>query len=329
MPRDQVQVRAARHLGLDIRNQRIDHVGAAGDRALLAEDAAVHVGQQVGVVVDLAAEHHAIDVLQVLVALVQRLDAAVDDDVQLREFLLQPIHRLVAERRNLAVLLRRQAFQPGLARMHDEGLAAGFGDGLDEAAHEHVVLGLVHAEAMLDGHRQPAGAAHLGDRLGHQCGLVHQAGAEAVLLHALGGAAAVEVDLVVAVARADLGALAQLMGIGAAQLQRHRMLALVEAQVAIAAAVEDRVDRDHLGVEQRALGDQAQEVPAVPIGPVHHRGDAEAQGRVSDRGRRACVGIVLLQLLFPFRGLACAPRGCRGLRSADRARRDAGPKRRY
>ena len=38
-------------------------------------------------------------------------------------------------------------------------------------------------------------------------------------------------------------------------------------------AMEDRAGSDHLGVEQGVLGEQAQEEPAVAVGPVHHWGD--------------------------------------------------------
>ena len=43
-------------------------------------------------------------------------------------------------------------------------------------------------------------------------------------------------------------------------------------------AMQDRAGGDHLGVEQGVLGEQAQEEPAVTVGPVHHGGDGEAAG---------------------------------------------------
>ena len=36
----------------------------------------------------------------------------------------------------------------------------------------------------------------------------------------------------------------------------------------------------HLGVQQRAPRQVTVEHPAMPVGPVHHRGDAEAVGQV-------------------------------------------------
>ena len=54
------------------------------------------------------------------------------------------------------------------------------------------------------------------------------------------------------------------------------MLGRIEAEQARAIAVQHRGRGDHLGVEQRVRRQQAMEVPAVPVRPVHHRGDAEA-----------------------------------------------------
>ena len=52
-------------------------------------------------------------------------NAAVDDDRQVRMRGLQPVHEVVVERRDVAVLARRQAFEPGLARVHDQRIGAG------------------------------------------------------------------------------------------------------------------------------------------------------------------------------------------------------------
>src|SRR5690606_16353777 len=60
--------------------------------------------------------------------------------------------------------------------------------------------------------------------------LAHQAGAEAARLHTVGRAADVQVDLVIAEGRADAGRLGQLLRLGPAQLQRHRVLDGVEPQ---------------------------------------------------------------------------------------------------
>ena len=185
------------------------------------------------------------------------------------------MHDVVAQRRNFAVFLRRKSLQHGVARMDDEDLAAGGRDGADEVADEAVIFAVVEPDPVLDRHRNRNRIAHGLDAVRDERGLRHQAGAEAARLHAFGRAAAVEVDLVVAPALAQLRAGGELRGIAAAQLQRQRMLGGIEIEVMRDVAVRERAARDHLGVEPRARRDEAQEVPAVAVGPVHHRRDAE------------------------------------------------------
>ena len=59
----------------------------------------------------------------------------------------------------------------------------------------------------------------------------------------------------------------------AAELQRDRVLARRIAEQPLAVAVDDRLGGDHLGVEQRAPRQQTMEDAAMPVRPVHHRGD--------------------------------------------------------
>ena len=163
--------------------------------------------------------------------------------------------------------------------MHDEGIAAGVGDGADEIAHEAVILDLVDADAVLDGDVDRHRVAHRLDAVGHQLRLGHQAGAERALLHPLGRAAAVQVDLVVAVLLAQLRAGGQVGRIAAAQLQGDRMLFLVEAQMALDVAIHQRAGGHHLGVQPGVARDLPVEHAAVAVGPVHHRRDRQAAGR--------------------------------------------------
>ena len=164
--------------------------------------------------------------------------------------------------------------------MDDEHVAARRGDGADEVADECVRLVVIESDPVLDGHRHRHGVAHRLDAIGDDRRLRHQARAEAAGLHALGRAAAIEIDLVVAPALAQLRARGELAGIAAAELQRERMLGRIEIEVMRDVAVRERAARDHLGVEPRVRRDQAQEEPAVPVGPVHHRRDAQSMRQV-------------------------------------------------
>ena len=154
---------------------------------------------------------------------VEVLDAAVEDDRQLGARGLEPVDAVVVERRDLAVLLRRQTVEPRLARVHDEGAAAGAGDRIDEALQVGLAVLLVDADAALDGDGHGDALLHGGDAGGDQLRLRHEAGAEAALLHAVGGAADVEVDLVVAETFTDRGGFGERGRIGAAELQRDGM----------------------------------------------------------------------------------------------------------
>ena len=72
---------------------------------------------------------------------------------------------------------------------------------------------------------------------------------------------------------ADARASGKRARLGAAKLQRHRMLGRIEPQQPRAVAVQHRAGGQHLGIEQRAARQQAMEEPAMPVGPFHHRSD--------------------------------------------------------
>ena len=148
--------------------------------------------------VGLAPNHHAVQQSQLRLQLGMRGDTAVQHHRQCREVALERMHQFVAQRRNLAVLLGRQALEPGIAGVHDEDLATGLTDRTDEVAHKTIVLFAVYAYAVLDRHRYRHGITHGLDAIGHQTRLGHQTGAKRAALHALGRAAAVQVDLVIA-----------------------------------------------------------------------------------------------------------------------------------
>ncbi len=106
-------------------------------------------------------------------------------------------------------------------------------------------------------------------------GLRHQAGAETAGLNPVAGATAIQIDGIITPAGADPGALGQFAGVRAAELERDRMFGRVEVQQPGSVAMQNGPGRDHFGIQNRPGREQAQEKPAMPIGPVHHRGDAQ------------------------------------------------------
>jgi len=160
--------------------------------------------------------------------------------------------------------------------VHDEGGDARLGHGADEVAHEAVVLDSVDADAMLHGDRDRNDIAHRAAAITHEGRFGHQAGAESTVLHPFRGAAAVQVDLVVAPRLTEFRGMCQRGRVGAAQLQRDRVLLAMKAQMAFDIAVLQRAGRHHLGVQPGVRRQQAVEVAAVPVGPVEHRRDGEA-----------------------------------------------------
>src|SRR5262249_54372310 len=95
------------------------------------------------------------------------------------------------------------------------------------------------------------------------------------LLHPVGRAADVEVDLVVAEIGRDAGASRERARVRAAELERHRMLGGIEADGAGAGAGRHRAGPHPLRIDARAAREQAMKEPAMAVGPVHHRRNTE------------------------------------------------------
>ncbi len=159
--------------------------------------------------------------------------------------------------------------------MNRESPAAGSGNLRDKGGERLVGIHLVDTDARLDGDRSLDSRDHRRHAVSHQVRLCHQAGAEAAALHPVAGAAEVQVDLIVAEVGAGARRHGEIRRLRTPELQRHRMLAGIEGQKALPVAVQDRSAGDHLGVEQRVSADATQEGPVVPVGPVHHGGNAE------------------------------------------------------
>ena len=89
---------------------------------------------------------------------------------------------------------------------------------------------------------------------------------------------ALEEDMALTNVALDLLGQARMWLSYAAQLQGDGVLLGVEIQVARDVAVDQGPGRHHFRVEQRVAAEQAMEVTAVPVRPVHHRGDGQAAG---------------------------------------------------
>ncbi len=178
--------------------------------------------------------------------------------------------------------------------MHDEHLDAGRKHRVRQSVQRLFGVLLVDAETALHGDRHAHGLAHRGDAIADQLRLGHQAGAEAAFLHAIRRAADIEIDFVIAEILADLRRCREIGRIAAAQLQRHRMLGLIEPKQQRPRAMDHRARGEHLGVKARAARQNAMEVPAMPVRPVHHRRNGKAvvdrvQGLQSKRLRMASL----------------------------------------
>ena len=214
----------------------------------------------------------------------QVLQPPVQLEGAMRKILRQPVHHLIAQRRNLAVLLRVQPIQPGIARVHHKAAAAGRGHHVHKAMHELIVLTPVNADTVLDRHRHLHHRLHRRHAISHPLGLGHQAGAKGPLAHPVTGATAVQVDLVVAIGLPLARGPRQQLRIIAAQLQHHAVALLTAAQQMVQIAMRNGLRRHHLGIQPGPLRQQPVKAAAMAVGPVHHRRHRDAETGRKDKG---------------------------------------------
>ena len=225
-----------------------------------------------------APQHDTVDMGEMLLRLRDAADAAIDDDGDIRQRCLQPIDAVVVERRDIAVLLRRQSVQPGFSRMHDQRIAPAATTPRASVSRADFRVLVVDADAAFHRDRNFHRALHRGNAVGHQRRLRHQACAEAAVLHPVRRAADIEIDLVIAKILADFGSRREVHRDRAAELQRHRMLTRIESEQPPAVAMEDGARRQHLRIEPRPPRHEAMEDAAMPVGPIHHGRDGKAVG---------------------------------------------------
>ena len=267
-------------LGLAVCVEALHQIGVFNRAAGIAVKQPVPFVHDHRVVVRLASDHYAVNVLQVSGDCFVGSDAAVDDDFQLGELLLEAVNVIVFQRRNIAVFFGGESVQPCVAGMDDEGFAGGFvAQRADEIGNGLVFSLPVDADTVFDSDGYADRVLHGVEAVGNQHDFVHQTRAERAFLHARAGTAAVEVDFVVAVFFGGFGRFRQIGRVAAAQLQGDGLLAFVEHQKAVFVAINDGAGIDHFAVKPCVAGNLAGEVAVVSVRPVQHGGDGKAAER--------------------------------------------------
>ena len=212
MPRDRVQPRALRQFALDIGKKRLERAALAdGERRGLAEQQRIDRQQPPRLLIGGAAHHHAVDMREMRLRLLDAGDAAIDARSADRGCArLEPVDAIVIERRDVAVLARRQALRARpCAHARSAHRRRPLRPRRVSASSDCFRILLVDADAAFHRDRDRDRRLHRGDAVADQRRLRHQAGAEAAFLHAVRRAADIEIDLVVAEVRADARALAR------------------------------------------------------------------------------------------------------------------------
>src|SRR5690606_17733872 len=98
--------------------------------------------------------------------------------------------------------------------------------------------------------------------------------------------------------------------IGATQLQGHGLLDRIETEMPSGIAMGDGSAGDHFGEQQGLTRQQAMEETAMPVRPVHHRGNAELTcliyhgfSRIFRALKRAQVRLLYATISVSFRVL--------------------------
>jgi hypothetical protein len=73
------------------------------------------------------------------------------------------------------------------------------------------------------------------------------------------------------------------MRFAAAKLKTNGMFERVKAKKARAVAMQHRTRGEHLGIDHSPPCEQTVEIPAMAIGPFHHRSDTESTGQTLRR----------------------------------------------
>ena len=159
--------------------------------------------------------------------------------------------------------------------MDDEHLTLTFaGNGVDEIAEKFIAVLIIDANTRFHRHRNRHHIAHRFHAVGNQLRITHQTRTKHAVLHPVRRAANIQVDLIVSTRFCQLRTLCQRRRIATPELQRYRMFFFTVRQV-ITFTVNNRPCGHHFGIQQRIAGKQTQEITAMSVRPVEHRGNRE------------------------------------------------------
>ncbi len=175
------------------------------------------------------------------------------------------------------MLDRIEAVEPDFAGMHDECVASGGGDRIDDGIQDLVVLAVIKPDPDCDRHGQSDGCPGSNRAVGRQHRLIYQVGAKALGACPIRRATSVEIDFVEAEIGPNFCRRGNGAGIVAAQLQCDRMFGGIEGSALNLAAIGDQSGRlDHFRVEPRAWRQEARQISEVPITAPRHGRDAQS-----------------------------------------------------
>ena len=119
VPGHGVEPRAARKFALDMGDKGLGRRLRRCKGRRLAEQHGIDGQQTPRVLIGGASHHHAIEAPEMVQRLVDVRDAAVEHDVKTGVRGFEPVDARVIERRDVAILARRETIEPGLARVYD------------------------------------------------------------------------------------------------------------------------------------------------------------------------------------------------------------------
>src|SRR3984893_189724 len=181
MPCHRVKRNAFGKTRLDIGNESPDRRRSGNGHSLI-EKKRIGIEEQRRVLVGGAPHHHAIDVIEFGAHLGECREAAVEHHGNIGKAPFQGMDESVIQRRKVAVLPRRQAFQPGFARMDNERVATGGDDAPGQKTERRLRVLFVDTRAALDGHWQSNPRSDGGDAIADKLRLAHQTSAESTAL---------------------------------------------------------------------------------------------------------------------------------------------------